>query len=43
MYWEIYHQKIKTFQMKNSGGFHISAQNIESVLTSMFLSRNKKK
>ena len=28
MYWEFYHQKMN-FQMKNSGSFHISAQNIE--------------
>ena len=25
----IYHQKDETFQMKNSGSFHISAQNID--------------
>ena len=29
IYWEFYHQKIENFQMKNSGSFHISAQNID--------------
>ena len=29
IYWEIYHQKNKNFQMNNSGSFHISAQNID--------------
>ena len=27
-YWELYHQN-ENFQMKNSGSFHISAQNID--------------
>ena len=29
IYWEFYHRKNENFQMKNSGGFHISAQNID--------------
>ena len=29
IYWQFYHQKIENFQMKNSGSFHISAQNID--------------
>ena len=31
IYWEFYHQKKKNenFQMKNSGSFHISAQNVD--------------
>ena len=29
IYWEFYHQKNENFQMKNSGSFHISAQNID--------------
>ena len=29
IYWEFYHQKMKNFQMKNSGSFHISAENID--------------
>ena len=28
IYWEFYHQKMN-FQMKNSGSFHTSAQNID--------------
>ena len=40
-------QKLKIFQIKNSDFLHISAQNVEAVLTStnnlLFLSRNKKK
>ena len=29
IYWEFYHQKMKTFIQKTSGSFHISAQNID--------------
>ena len=29
IYWEFYHQKIKTFRWKIPGSFHISAQNID--------------
>ena len=29
IYWKFYHQKIESFQMKNSNIFHISAQNID--------------
>ena len=29
IYWEFYHKKMKNFQMKNAGSFHISAQNID--------------
>ena len=29
MYWEFYHQKNENFQMKSSGSFHISVQNID--------------
>ena len=29
IYLEFYHQKNENFQMKNSGSFHISAQNID--------------
>ena len=45
-YIENFTTKNENFQMKNSGSFHISAQNIEAVLTSTqstFLSKNKKR
>ena len=29
IYWKIYHQKMKIFNLKNSDIFHISAQNID--------------
>ena len=29
IHWEFYHQNNEKFEMKNSGSFHISAQNID--------------
>ena len=29
IYWKFYHQKNETFQIKNSGIFHVSVQNID--------------
>ena len=29
VYWEFYHQKNESFQKKNFGSFHISAQNLD--------------
>ena len=29
IYWKVYHQKNENFQIKNSGIFHISAQNTD--------------